>query len=146
MMRRTGFTRRPGMDGFFSTVLNIAGAYVGDPQAGDQLASKASPAFAKITQTPAQIADQVTPGVKAGYTSSASPDLAKITTQSQQIAAGVAPLVAANLAKDGVMFPAGTYGAQLQNPSTLNAFGGANAKWVYFGVLALAGALVWKEL
>jgi hypothetical protein len=134
------------MGGFFSEVLDVAGSFVGDPALGEQVASKAVPGFARITQTPAQIADQVKGRVKSQLAAQAAPDPTKITPAAMQIGAAVAPNVAAALASEGVMFPAGTVGGELQHPTPLDAFGGPNAKWVLVAGLALAGLLAFKEL
>lgn len=138
-----GPPRPSGLGGLFSTALDVAGSFVGDPGLGDQIASKAGRAFAPVTQTPTQIAKQVTPGVKAAL-ESGSIDSAGITPASQQIASSIGPAVAASLAAEGVYFPPGTKGAELQRPTPLDAFGGANAKWVLFGGLALGAALLFK--
>lgn len=133
------------MGGFFSTILNVAGSAVGDPGLGNQVASQSPAAFGTITQTPDQIAAQVLPKVKATL-STGTPSAKDITPASQQIATLVAPDIAAQLAADGVMFPAGTVGANLQHPTVLNAFGGQNAQWVLVGGLALAALLLFKEI
>lgn len=140
-----GDRRAPsGMGGWFSTALNVAGSFVGDPGLGNQIAGQASPGFAPITSTPAQIAAHVAPSVKDLLTSG-SIDPTGITPASQQIATAAAPAVAATLAAQGVYFPPGSAGEALQRPTPLDAFGGQNAKWVLVGGLALGAALLWKE-
>lgn len=136
----------PGLGGFFSTALNVAGSFVGDPALGDQIASQAGPAWARIGETPDQIAERVAPEVGAAFVAGKPIRAAGLSPQAQQIAAGVAPGVAASLRAQGVILPAGTVGGQLQNPSTLDAFGGDSRKWVILGGLALGAALLWKGL
>jgi hypothetical protein len=135
-----------GFGGLFSTLLNVAGATVGDPALGSQIASQAGPAFANITETPAQIAQHVLPDVKTRLATNTPPTAAQISSQAQQIGAAIAPQVAAALAQDGVRLPAGTVGADMQHPNYLDAFGGGNAKWVLVGGLALSALLLFKEL
>lgn len=137
----------PGMGGLFSTVLNVAGSFVGDPALGSQVASFAQPGFANITQTPQEIADMVAPTVATRLASpGVLPNPAALSPQAQQIGAGVAAYVARDLATQGVALAPGTVGAELQHPSILDAFGGPNAKWVLTGGLALAALLVLKEI
>lgn len=151
MIRRdTGFGcppgPSPGMGGLFSTALNVAGSFVGDPGLGSQIASQADAPFAKIKESPAQIAARVAPDVRLALTSGTLPDASKLSQQSRQIGQGVAADVAATLAAQGVYFPPGTVGAQLQHPSYLNAFGGQNAEWVLVGGLALGALLLFRGL
>lgn len=135
------------MGGLFEIALNVAGSFVGDPALGSQLASQAGPAFARIKETPDQIAARVAPNVKATLEAGTyPPQAALITPQSQQIANAVAATVAGQLAAEGVFFPPGTVGAELQNPSVFNAFGGENAQWVLIGGLALGALVVFKAL
>ena len=136
--------RRPSA-GFFTTVLNAAGAFVGDPGLGSQIAATAGPGWAAIKETPDQIAQRVAPDVAASL-QTGRPITAAPSAQAQQIAAGVAPDVAASLKAQGVILPAGTVGGELQNPSPLDAFGGANRPWVIIGGLALGAALLLKGL
>ena len=143
MVQRTG---RGGFGGFFSEILNVAGAFVGDPALGSQIAAKAAPGYGAIHQTPDQIADQVKARVKSQLGAETAPDVASITPASQQIGAAIAPNVAAALAQEGVLFAPGTVGAELQHPTALNAFGGANAKWIMVGGAVLAGLLLLKEV
>lgn len=167
MVQRTGFgcgcgcrerARREGVEpgfsphgstpfgGLFSTALNVAGAFVGDPALGSQLASQAGPAFAKIKETPEQIAAHVSPALIQRLSAGTLPDPAGLSQQSQQIAAAIMPQVAAELAAQGYTFAPGTVGADLQNPSYLNAFGGENARWVLLGGVALGAFLLLREL
>jgi hypothetical protein len=161
MMRRTGHFagfggcgcgcascagQAPAFGGFFSTILNAAGSFVGDPALGSQIAAGASPGWAAISETPDQIAARVTPDVGAALVAGKPVSSTSISAQAQQIAAGVAPDVAASLKAQGVILPAGTVGGELQNPSPLDAFGGANRPWVIIGGLALGAALLLKGL
>lgn len=158
MYRSTGFgcgcdrggpppAASPQMGGVFELALNAAGSFVGAPALGSQLASQAGPAFARIKESPDQIAARVAPGVRATIEAGTyPPKAALITPQSQQIAASIAPTVAAQLAAEGVFFPPGTVGAELQDPSYLNAFGGQNAQWVLVGGLALGALALFKAL
>jgi hypothetical protein len=130
--------------GFFSTALDVAGSFVGDPMLGEQIAAKGGRGWAAISETPDQIAERIAPTVGASVVAGKPIDGAGVSSQAQQIAAGVAPGVAAALAAQGVIFPAGTVGAELQHPSTLDAFGGANRQWVIIGGLALGAALLLK--
>lgn len=143
MFQRTG---RAGFGGVFSEILNVAGAFVGDPALGSQIAAKAQPGYGAIHQTPDQIADQVKARVKSQLGAETLPNVAGISPAAQQIGAGIAPNLAAKLAADGVTFAPGTVGAELQRPTPLNAFGGANAKWVLIGGAALAALLALKEI
>jgi hypothetical protein len=136
-----------GLGGFFELALNAAGSVVGDPALGSQIASQAGPAWARIKETPPEIAAHVAPSVKTYLTNGgALPDPAGISPQAQQIAAGVAGDVARSLAAEGVYFPPGTVGAQIQNPTYLNAFGGQNSQWVLVGGLALGALVLLKGL
>jgi hypothetical protein len=135
-----------GLGGFFSTILDAAGAFVGDPGLGNQIAAGASPGWGKLSETPAQIAQRIAPDVGAAIAAGKPIAAAGISPQAQQIAAGVASDVAATLAAQGVTLAAGTVGGELQHPSTLDAFGGANRTWVLIGGAALAGLLLFKEL
>lgn len=130
------------MDGIFELALNAAGSFVGNPALGSQVASTAGAPFARIKETPEQIAGRVAPDVRAALATATFADPAGISSQSQQIAAAVAPHVAAQLAAQGVMFPPGSVGAEMVDPSYLNAFGGENAQWVLWGGLALGGLLL----
>lgn len=136
----------PGFGGIFTLALNAAGATVGDPALGSQIASQAGKPFAKIKETPAQIASRVAPDVRLALTSGTIPDPARLSPQAQQIGGAVAADVAAQLAAQGVYFPPGTVGADLQHPSYLNAFGGQNAQWVLVGGIALAALVLFKGL
>lgn len=138
--------KHAGFGGFFSMALNVAGSFVGDPQLGSQIASTAGKPFAKIKETPAQIAARVAPDVRLSLTSGASVDPAKLSPQARQIGQAVAADVAAQLAAQGVYFPPGSVGAELQHPSYLNAFGGQNAQWVLVGGLALGALVLFKGL
>lgn len=134
-----------GMGGIFELALNAAGSFVGNPALGSQIASTAAPAWGKIKDTPQEMAARVSPRVVATLQSGAFPDPATISQQSQQIAANVLAQVAADLAAQGIYLPPGTVGADLQNPSYLNAFGGEYGQWVLVGGLALGALLVLKE-
>lgn len=132
-----------GMGGWFSTALNVAGSFVGDPALGDQIASQAKGGYAAISQTPQQIADTVAPKVISALKApSSSP--AKVTPAAQQVATYAAADIAQALAKQGYMFPAGTLGAEYQKPSMFNAFGGQNASFAKIGVGALGVLLLFK--
>lgn len=133
-----------GFGGWFSTALDVAGSFIGDPALGEQIASQAGPGWARIGETPDQIAQRVAPDVGAAFAAGKPISAANISPQAQQIAAGVAAGVAASLRAQGVILPAGTVGGELQSPSSLDAFGGANRKWVLLGGLALGAALVFK--
>ncbi len=133
-----------GFGGWFSTALNVAGSFVGDPGLGDQIASQAGPGWANIGETPDQIAQRVAPEVGAAFVAGKPINAGNLSAQAQQIAAGVAPGVAASLKAQGVILPAGTVGGELQHPSTLDAFGGGNRQWVILGGLALGAALLLK--
>lgn len=150
MIRRAGGfgcdARRSGMGGFFTTALNVAGAFVGDPALGSQIASGAQPGYAPLTQTPDQIARTVAPAAKSALTNPGAIDVNAISPGAQRIAAEILPQTAAALAAAGYAFPPGTVGASLQRPSVLNAFGGGSARWVLIGGVALAGLLLAKEL
>jgi hypothetical protein len=137
--------RAPGMGGIFSTLLDVAGAYVGDPGLGDQVASQSPLAFGPITQTPAQIATTIAPDVTAAMGNLAAIDTKNITSASQQIATSILPQTAAAMTAAGVVFPPGSVGANLQHPTVLNAFGGQDAEYVLIGGLALAALLLFKE-
>lgn len=141
-----GPTPPAGMGGFFELILNAAGSTVGDPQLGSQIASTAGAPFARIKETPEQIAARVAPDVGATLQAGGPTGARDITQQSQQIAAAILPQLAAQLAAQGVMLPAGTVGAELQGPSYFNAFGGQNAQWVLLGGAALAGLLALREM
>lgn len=108
------------MGGIFSEILNVAGAYVGDPALGDQLASKALRAYAPIKQTPQQIADEVTPQVLQALKSSAVVDIDNLSVS---IAQAIAPYVAVNLNSQGVVFNPGTLGASYTYPSLFGGMG-----------------------
>jgi outer membrane receptor protein involved in Fe transport len=136
----------PGLGGLFSVALDAAGAFIGDPALGEQIAAKSGPGWAAIHETPQQIAVRVAPDVKARLSSGNPIASTAISAQAQQIGAAIASDVAASLLAQGVRLPAGTVGAELQKPSVLDAFGGSNRSWVLIGGLALAGLLLFKEL
>lgn len=133
-----------GMAGIFSTALNVAGAYFGDPELGNQIASQAQPGYSPITQDAQAIAKTVAP---ATLTALKGPvNLKNISPQAQQIAASVAPSVALELASQGYVFPPGSYGADLQKPSMFDAFGGQNKTFAEVGFVALGALLLFKVL
>lgn len=132
------------LGGFFSTILNVAGSFVGDPALGNQIGSQANPGFAKISQDNQQIADTISPKVMAILNNPSSvkaPDPAYAS-----LAAQVAPGVAQDLLKSGYVFPAGTLGATYQSPSYFDAFGGQNEKFVKIGAGILGGWALLKVL
>lgn len=137
------YKRRPEFGGFFSEILNVAGSVVGDPALGDQIASKATPGFTKITQSQQQIAQTIAPDVIAAIK---NPGNMKIDPAYQSLAVSVAPSVAQELAAQGVMFPPGSLGATYQNPSVFDAFGGQHEQLVKIGAGLLAAFAVGKVL
>lgn len=104
------------MGGIGTDLANVIGAAVGIPGAGQIAAAFSPAAFGPITQN------------------------------AQQIAAGVAPDVVAALTSQGYVFPPGTVGGAIQNPSIFDTFGGQNRKWVEAGAAALALLVVVKAL
>jgi hypothetical protein len=137
-------TRPVTMDGFFSTILNVAGSFVGDPALGNQVASQGSPGYAPITQDAQAIAKTVAP---SALTALKGPvDLKTVSPQAQQIAASVSGAVAVELASQGYVFPPGSYGAELQKPSIFDAFGGQNKTYAELGFAALGALLLFKVL
>lgn len=135
-----------GMGGFFSTVLDVAGSFVGDPGLGNQVASQSPYAFGPITQTPDQIAVTVLPDARTAMANLAAINVKILTPASQQLAQAVLPQTAAQLVAAGVVFPPGSVGANLAKPTVLDAFGGQDAQWVLIGGLALGALLLLKEL
>ena len=136
----------PGLGGFFSEILDVAGSFVGDPGLGNQVAAQSPLAFGPITQTPDQIATTVLPDATTALGDLGSINTKNITPASQQVASAILPQTAAALVAAGYTFPPGTVGADLAKPTVLDAFGGGNAKWVLVGGLALGGLLLLKEL
>jgi hypothetical protein len=55
----------PAFGGIFSTILNAAGSFVGDPGLGSQIAATAGPGWAAISETPEEIAARVAQNVAA---------------------------------------------------------------------------------
>lgn len=137
--------RSAGFDGIFSTILNVAGSFVGDPALGSQVAGQASPAYANITETPQEIAARVAPDV---ITDIGTPnlDLKTVTPQAQSVAQATAQAIALEMGKQGYVFPAGTLGATYQKPSLLDAFGGNHENLIKSAAVILGGALLLKVL
>lgn len=140
----------PGFGGIFSTLLNVAGSFVGDPALGSQVASQASPAYAPVTQDAAQIATQVAPNVLAALKQPLITSLKNIPARDQTVATSTANLqaIAVQLKSQGYQFPAGTLGAEYQmpSPSLFDAFGGQYGGYVQLGAAALGIALLLKVL
>jgi hypothetical protein len=137
------------MGGIFTDILNVAGSFVGDPGAGNQIASQSPAAFGPITQTPAQIATTVLPGVQSALAAPSTINTKNITAASQQIATTILPQTAQAAAAAGYSFPPGSVGASLTGTAAvqgLDAFGGQNAEWVLLGGLALGALLIFKVL
>jgi|SRR5579862_1174876 len=133
-----------GMGGIFSEILDAAGATVGDPGLGDQIASKAQPGFVPVTQNTTQIAQTVAPDVIKAMNSPTPITPTPIPTLYQQIASAAAPQIAQQLKAQGYLFPPGSMGAEYQNPSIFDAFGGQYSSVVKIGALGLAGFLALK--
>lgn len=132
------------LDGWFSTALNVAGSFIGDPALGSQIGAQAGAGFAKISQDNQQIADTISPKVLAvlnNPTSAKAPEPAYASMAQQ-----VAPAVAQDLLKAGYVFPPGTVGADMQKPSYFDAFGGQNATYVKIGAGVLGGWALLKVL
>lgn len=139
----SGRCRQPGLAGFFSTLLNVAGTLVGDPALGNQVAAQASPGYAPVTQSADQVATTVSPAVlDALHQPSGKPLQANAVTQ--QVAAYALQPIAQQLASQGYQFPPGTVGAELVKPSLLDAFGAQNRQLVMVGGLALGGLFLLK--
>ena len=136
----------PGFGGWFSTILNVAGSFVGDPALGSQIASQALPGYAPVNQSAAQIAKQVAPDVLNAIKSPPKIDLTKLPARDQTVAQSSAQAVALELASEGYMFPVGTMGAEFQKPSLFDAFGGQYSGIVKIAAGALGVALLVKVL
>jgi hypothetical protein len=127
------------LGGWFTTALNVAGSFVGDPALGSQVAMTARPGYAAINQTPQQIADTVAPKVLSALKN--PPSQNKLDPAYQALATSIAPNVAYDLAAAGYVFPPGSLGAEYQKPSPFNVFGGQNAPYAMIGagILGLWG-------
>ena len=130
--------------GFFSTLLNVGGSFIGDPELGSQIASQAVPGFAPVTQDAKAIADTVTPDLLMVLKSPV--DIKGLSPRDQQVASSAGPAIAMALAAKGYVFAPGTVGAELQKPSAFDAFGGNSSGLVKIGFGVLGVALLIKML